>query len=314
MTPIKIGIVGLGKIAQDQHLPTLRSNKAFALAGVASLQTPPSLQSQLSGVPIFGDLPSLQEAVPDLAAVALCTPPQVRFDIAREALQRGLHVLLEKPPGTTVSEVQALLQIAHHNNLTLFASWHSRYASGVAPARSWIAQRQVRRVAVSWKEDVRVWHPGQQWIWRTGGLGVFDPGINALSILTRIIPGGLILKAAELHFPSNCATPIAAKLSLSDSQGAPIDMELDFLQQGPQTWDVVADTNDGSLKLSMGGKFLKLGGVPCPTDDTPEYRALYAHFAELVHARHCDVDVAPLQLVADAFLCGRRTEGIPFID
>lgn len=308
MTPIKIGIVGLGKIAQDQHLPTLRSNDAFELAGIASLQ------NQLSGVPSFGDLRSLARAVPDLAAVALCTPPQVRYEIAREALDRGLHVLLEKPPGISIGEVQALLQLAQRNKVALFASWHSRYAPGVAPARSWISQRQVRRVSVSWKEDVRVWHPGQKWIWHAGGLGVFDPGINALSILTHILPGGLVLKEAELHFPSNCATPIAARLSLSDPQGAPIDMELDFLQQGTQTWDIVVDSNEGSLKLSMGGKLLSFAGVPAPIDDTPEYRALYAHFAELVHTRRCDVDIAPLQLVADAFLCGRRIEGSPFIE
>jgi D-galactose 1-dehydrogenase len=43
-------------------------------------------------------------------------------------------------------------------------------------------------VNVIWREDVRVWHPGQDWIWQPGGLGVFDPGINALSIITHILP------------------------------------------------------------------------------------------------------------------------------
>ncbi len=45
-----------------------------------------------------------------------------------------------------------------------------------------------------------------------------------------------------------------------------------------------------------------------------EYPALYAHFAQLIAAGRCDVDATPLQLVADAFLRGRR-EGAPtFVD
>ena len=46
----------------------------------------------------------------------------------------------------------------------------------------------MKRLLVTWKEDVRHWHPGQQWIWEAGGFGVFDPGINALSIVTKIMP------------------------------------------------------------------------------------------------------------------------------
>ena len=174
--------------------------------------------------------------------------------------------------------------------------------------------RQVRRVTISWKEDVRIWHPGQRWIWRAGGLGVFDPGINALSILSDILPGRLALTEAQLYVPSNCETPIAARLSLSDSRGAPIGAAFDFRQQGPQTWDIVIDTNDGSLILSMGGKHLNIAGVPAAIDNTPEYWALYAKFAELVRAGRCDVDIVPLQLVADAFLCGSRVEEPPFIE
>lgn len=308
MTPTKIGIVGLGKIAHDQHVPAIRSSGAFELVGVADVRT------QLSSVPSFSNLGSLARGVPDLSAVALCTPPQVRYAIARDALERGLHVLLEKPPGISVSEVRALEEIAHRNKLALFASWHSRYAAAVAPARAWISTRRIRRVAVSWKEDVRVWHPGQQWIWRAGGLGVFDPGINALSILTHILPGRLALAYAELNVPSNCETPIAARLSLNNSHEAPIEVELDFRQQGPQSWDIVVDTNEGSLILSMGGKRLSIAGVPTAIDEIPEYHAVYAQFAELVRASRCDVDVTPLQLVADAFLCGHRIEGQPFVE
>jgi D-galactose 1-dehydrogenase len=307
VVPIKIALVGLGKIARDEHIPAIRANEAFELAAVASPH------HKLDGVPNFGDLAALIAGAPDVTAVALCTPPQVRYDIARQALQAGLHVLLEKPPGVTVSEVVALTEIARQKNATLFASWHSRHARAVEPARAWLKERRIRRITVTWKEDVRVWHPGQAWIWKAGGLGVFDPGINALSILTRIIPGAWLLKEADLSFPQNCATPIAARLLL-EAGGIPAQVDLDFLQTGPQTWSIDIETESGRLELSMGGKNLALDRQVVSTPPSSEYPVLYAHFAELVHNHRSDVDIAPLQLVADAFLCGRRTEVAAFVE
>ena len=149
---------------------------------------------------------------------------------------------------------------------------------------------------------------------RAGGLGVFDPGINALSILTRIIPGGLILKDAELSFPSNCETPIAASVQLACADGAPVDMQLDFLHPGTPCWDISVDTDGGRLQLLMGGSVMQLDDQPVATPAAEEYPSLYAHFAQLVRARAIDVDLAPLQLVADAFLCGRCVEVEPFVE
>jgi D-galactose 1-dehydrogenase len=308
MAKIKIAIVGLGKIARDQHIPSLHSSDAYELVGIASPH------HKLDGVPSFGDIETLLREVPAIQAVALCTTPQVRYGIARFALAQGRHVLLEKPPGVTVSEVRALSDFAQAQGVTLFASWHSRHARAVEPARAWLMPRKILSVAVAWKEDVRVWHPGQPWIWKAGGLGVFDPGINALSILTHIIPGGLALKSAELSYPSNCETPIAAQLSLADPRGAVTKVELNFLQTGRQTWDIDIETDAGHLNLSMGGTLMTVDGKAVATAQATEYANLYAHFAQLVRERRSDVDFAPLQLVADAFLCGRRTEVEPFIE
>ncbi|MEP6885985.1 MAG: Gfo/Idh/MocA family oxidoreductase [Gammaproteobacteria bacterium] len=308
MSKIKIAIVGLGKIARDQHVPSISASRDFELIAVASPH------HSLDNMPSYQNIEALLHAVPDVEAVALCTTPQVRFDIARYALEHGKHVLLEKPPGVTVSEVRALTDIAQRAGVVLFASWHSRFAQAVEPARAWLAARKIAGVTINWKEDVRIWHPGQPWIWKAGGLGVFDPGINALSILTRLVPGALALKDATLYFPSNCQTPIAAQLSLCDPNGMSTRVELDFLQTGVQTWNIDVDTDAGRLSLTMGGTIMTVEGTPVPTPQASEYGTLYAHFGQLVRARHSDVDYSPLQLVADAFLCGRRIDVEPFVE
>ena len=306
MKKIRVALVGMGKIARDQHVPALAANAAFDLCGVASPN------HRLEGVPNFGDIESLLTALPDVDAVAVCTPPQIRYDIARYALERGRHVLLEKPPGATLNEVSALVELADRQGVALFATWHSREAAAVEPARRWLADRRVRKVVVTWKEDVRVWHPGQKWIWKAGGLGVFDPGINALSIITRILPGNLVLREAQLSFPSNCEAPIAATLFLTNEYAAQVHMDLDFLQTGPQSWDIDIETDDGRLVLSKGGSVMRINDEPVIEAPDREYPNLYAHFEALVRRRHIDVDVTPLRLVADAFMCGRRVIVAPF--
>lgn len=307
MNRIKLAIVGMGKIARDQHVPALAASSAYELVGVASPN------HRLEGVPNFPTLQQLIDTIPSVEAVSICTPPQIRYEIARYALSRGKHVMIEKPPGATLSEVASLQEIADFQRVTLFATWHSRAAAGVEPARDWLISHPARIGHIRWKEDVRVWHPGQTWIWRAGGFGVFDPGINALSILTRIMPSAVVLKDAELFFPSNCETPIAANLTL-DVRGASIRAEFDFLQTGPQTWDIDIETDAGRLLLSRGGSMMHVNGNPVVVANDREYPRLYAEFEALVRERRSDVDIAPLRLVADAFLSGRRVTIAPFVE
>ncbi|MBH0114132.1 Gfo/Idh/MocA family oxidoreductase [Novosphingobium sp. YJ-S2-02] len=300
MDPIRIGIVGLGKIARDQHIPAIRGNGNFDIAATVSPHSPP-----MDGIAHFATLEDLIENGPAVDAVALCTPPQVRYDIAVTALKTGMHVFLEKPPGATLAEVEALKDRADKVGTTLFASWHSRFAAGVAPARAWLSERTVKSAKIIWREDVRVWHPGQDWIWEPGGLGVFDPGINALSIITHILPRPIFLKDATLSLPANRAAPIAADIAFQDTAGAPVHMDLDWRQTGPQSWDIIVETDAGELKLSSGGAVITTPRGTEHNEDL-EYAGLYARFANLIRGGRSDVDVAPLRLVADAFLRGRR--------
>ncbi len=181
-SPLRLGLVGFGKIARDQHLPAIARTAGLELVSIASRN------AAADGVRNYRELSEMLAEEPGLDAVILCQPPQARFEAARMALLAGKHVFLEKPPGATLSEAEALVSIARTAGVTLFASWHSREAAAVGLARRWIAGKTLQEIRINWKEDVRVWHPGQDWIFEAGGFGVFDPGINALSILTDIVP------------------------------------------------------------------------------------------------------------------------------
>lgn len=299
---LRTGLLGVGKIARDQHIPTLAANTRFELVACASRN------ARIDGVANYPDLDAMLAAVPDLHCVSICTPPQVHFDAALKALRAGKHVMLEKPPTATTRQISLLAEEAARRGRTLFQTWHSRFAAGVDAARDWLSSRKLVSGKIIWKEDVHFWHPGQRWIWEPGGFGVFDPGINALSVLTEVLAEEVTVESAQLSFPENQQAPIAAELLMRATGGVGIAAEFDFRQKGEQSWDIVLNTESGRLKLSRGGAGLEIDGKIITLDEglAGEYPRLYQRFASLCDAGKSEVDWRPFQLVADAFLVGER--------
>ncbi|MCS6498329.1 gfo/Idh/MocA family oxidoreductase, partial [Burkholderia thailandensis] len=73
-----------------------------------------------------------------------------------------------------------------------------------------LATLTIRSFQARLYEDVRGWHPFQQCLFEPVFVGVFSPGINSVSIVTRIFPRELVLRSRTLVVPANAHTPIAA--------------------------------------------------------------------------------------------------------
>lgn len=307
--PLKIGLVGLGKIAVDQHIPAIRANPNLELVAGCSPRARPE------GVVAYSSMTEMLQAHPEIEAVAICTPPQVRHAIAKEAILAGKHVFMEKPPAATLGEAEAIKNLAAQHGVSLLASWHSRFAPAVETTRNWIAARALQHIHIVWKENVRQWHPGQGWIFEAGGMGVFDPGINSLSILTTILSDTVIVQKADLHFPVNCDAPIQVELEMVTDQGLSVRADFDFLQESTQTWSIYVEAGSGEkLALHMGGTTLEIDGKVVMQEKEAEYPGLYAHFHGLVAAGKSDADFAPLRIVADAFMLGKRIAAPEYIE
>ncbi|MDU6375221.1 MAG: gfo/Idh/MocA family oxidoreductase, partial [Bradyrhizobium sp.] len=83
---------------------------------------------------------------------------------------------------------------------------------------------------------------------------------------------------------------------------------------GPQSWDIRIETDAGQLKLSLGGARMSRDDQVMIDEKEREYPGLYRRFVALTKTGASDVDLAPLRLVADAFLLGRRNFVEPFED
>ncbi len=309
---MELALVGIGKIALDQHVPAINAASNWTLAATVSRQ------GTVEGVPSYTDFDKLLEERSDIRVISLCLPPAPRFEYAAKAIRAGRHVMLEKPPGATLAECHALVDLAQKHRVSLFSTWHSREADKVAAAKTWLADKTLQSLQVTWKEDVRRWHPGQEWIWEPGGMGVFDPGINALSIVTEILPVNIHLTSAILETPSNRQTPIAAQLIFYHPDGAEVTAVFDWRQDGTQTWTIDAVTDQGTLSLIDGGARMTIDGQETASDDdaplSGEYPRLYARMAELVANGSSDVDLRPMVHVSDALALGRRIPTQPFHD
>lgn len=294
---MKIALVGIGKIAIDQHVPSIAASNDWELMATVSRS------GTVEGVPAFNDLGTMLAERPDISAVSLCLPPVPRFEYAAACLKAGRHVMLEKPPGATLAEIHALNAIARDADVTLFATWHSRMAKGVHAAKAALAGKTIKHGHIDWKENVRQWHPDQDWVFEPGGMGVLDPGINALSIMTEVLPNPVHLQSAVLHTPSNRQTPIRAEMKFTSN----VTASFDWLKEGEQTWEQRFTATDGTVvHLLDGGNRCVVDGEERALDALGEYPALYARMVELVKNGQSDVDLSPMVHVSDIMTLARR--------
>ncbi len=127
MNPVRVGVIGAGWWATSAHIPALKSHPGAELVAVQS-------RDRAKAEKIARDFAAkhacvaVEEllAVPGLDAVIISSTPNVHFAQARAALERGLHVLIEKPMTFTAAEARELVALAAQKNLQLLIScpWH----------------------------------------------------------------------------------------------------------------------------------------------------------------------------------------------
>jgi len=297
-------------IATEQHLPAIAASADWELAASCSLT------GHIEGIEHYGDLSRLLAERPDIGTLCFCVPPAPRFELAAMALKAGRHVMLEKPPDVTLSACQALIDLAKSHHVALYATWHSRMAAMVVAAKKWLQDKRLRRLRVVWKEDVRRTHPGQEWILAPGGFGVFDPGINALSVVTEMLSTPIHIRKADLAFPENRQAPIKADLVFYHPDGAEVSAIFDFDHRDEAVFLLEAETDQGRAMMTDMGGHLSIDGVRqvggSDRGMAYEYPLIYRRMTALVDTLAIDVDLSPLRHIADAYLLAHRHWVAPF--
>ena len=132
---VRIGVVGAGALG-FHHTRILRDVPGATLVGFHDLnvERAASVSAEL-GAAAF---PTLESLLADVDAVSIAVPTPSHYAVAVPALERGIHVLVEKPIATTLDEADALLAIAHRTGAIVQTGHVERFNRAVRAALPYV--------------------------------------------------------------------------------------------------------------------------------------------------------------------------------
>lgn len=307
-SPIKFGVIGVGNIGAV-HLDVLKSSeqKDFKLTAVSDLKP-----LNIEEADFFTDYKKLLENS-DILAVSINTPPNTHYQLVVDALNAGKHVLVEKPPALTVAECDEMTRLALEKNKVLFMAFHARYHPEVDAAKSELQGKQVKEINITYGEWVLNYHDPKGWIFDpkiAGGGVLMDSGINALSIVTKVMPGiKWNVTSAKFDKPADFRVETKANVKFSFGENGKGTLSMDWMRKGPETRQVVFRTNTDEYVIDIvRNSFLKNGaaingnkGNGELVDQHSEYRGVYKDFADHLSTGASLISVKELEFIRQAY-------------
>ncbi len=140
--PVRVAFVGAGAHASYAHYPSLAEMKDVQVVAVCDLSPErASAAAQRWNIPrTYTDYRRMLDEV-EPQAVYVILPPHQMFEIVVEALNRRLHVFIEKPPGITVQQTRNLARLAEKNGCLTMVGFQRRFVPLLVQARRRVEER-----------------------------------------------------------------------------------------------------------------------------------------------------------------------------
>jgi predicted dehydrogenase len=184
---LRVGIVGMGGISRDQHLPAWAKVPLAEVTAIADVSEE-ALQKAGAMAPHARSFHDWKDLIArdDLDVIDICTPNALHAPIGIAALKSGKHVLCEKPLASTAAEVRALRDAAQDNGRLVMAAQNLRFEP---------ASRQLKALGDGGIVG-EVYYARAQWLRRrkvpprstftekrlSGGGAVLDIGVHVLDL------------------------------------------------------------------------------------------------------------------------------------
>ncbi len=217
---LRIGFIGSGGNARH-HMGQVLKLSEFEIAGLADpssamLEAARSQYPALQGVPTFGDYHEMLQSIP-LDAVEISTPHTLHHEQVVAALDKGLHVLCEKPLVCTVEHAHDLINRLERSGKTGLLSYQRHYQPEFRYIKEQIESGAFGAVTFVNALQCQGWKKGTKGLWRqdpalSGGGQLNDSGSHLLDIILWITGLGVAKVSA---FIDNCGTPVDINSALS---------------------------------------------------------------------------------------------------
>lgn len=250
---VRFGLVGCGRIAQA-HLEALsKVPRARLVAVVEVREAAGRAVAEQNGCPAFAD--HRDPALPELDAVIICTPPASHHAIARFFLEKGVHVLCEKPLTIRSDDARDLAGLAAAQDRVLMMASKFRYVDDVIKAKAIIESGLLGRVLrfentfcarvpmdTRWNADPEL----------SGGGVLIDNGSHAVDI-ARYLLGPL--KEVQAQADRFVGLPVEddARLQFRTASGATGTVDLSWTITKETDYYVTVYGTEGTLQVGWKG-------------------------------------------------------------
>jgi predicted dehydrogenase len=298
MTPLRIGIVGLGVISRF-YLDALTDMPDIELAAVCDLNE--EVLAPFEGrVPTFRDHRELLAGT-DLDAVVINVPNDHHAGVVRDALTAGRAVCVEKPLATTVEEGRRLRELAAAAGVPLFTAFHRRYNANVLALLEGLPPgNPIEHLTVRYWEKIEEHVGRDRWYLdpeRCGGGCVADNGPNAIDVV-HLFLGPLELEDADVTRDDD-GVDRQSVIRLRAASGARAVVDLDWSYPSGERKDVEVRLADGTVRTAD-----MLEGYPAfKSSLAHEYVGVLREFADVVRGRRAvwPDGLDALELVGDVY-------------
>lgn len=285
----RIGIIGLGR-AGGIHFDALQGLATARVAAVSDPDAAARARATQAGVPAFATVEALLDGAA-LDGVVVCTPPADHAATSLRCLERGLHVLCEKPLALTTWDVLTMLQAANRAQRRVLVASKFRHVPEVARARALIAAGTIG-VPVSFEVsfcspvDMRGrWNADAA---HSGGGVVIDNGCHALDITAYLFGDIRRIQATRLRALQALAVEDSAALQVWAGDGVVGRVDVSWSLATPRDSYLVVHGAEGSLEVgwqgarckTRGGAWEGIGGA---YDKLAAHRAMLGAFVEAIH-------------------------------
>lgn len=189
---LHVGVIGLGVIAEE-HLQCYQQLPGVPVIALAGLE--PDRLSELKEryrVPhTYRDYQELL-AREDVDAISICVPNHLHAPIALAALERGKHVLSEKPLARSAAEAERMIRAAEQADRALHVVFNHRYRGDVQLLKRYLDEGQLGRIyqlEASWLRSAGIpslgsWFTSKE---MAGGGPLIDLGLHMLDMALYLL-------------------------------------------------------------------------------------------------------------------------------
>jgi predicted dehydrogenase len=184
---IKVGIIGVGRIAVDAHIPDLRRAGADVIALADIVPGRAARFAEQFGIPhAFDDYREMLKR-DELDAVVVASPILAHEENATAAFEAGKHVFMEKPPAADAAAMRRITEAGHRAGKLLLVGSHSVYHHEMEILRRAIERGELGRIYFVHVRDCERWGIVHGWL-RLKKFALGGAGIDANShILDRLL-------------------------------------------------------------------------------------------------------------------------------